>query len=268
MRVDAKFTLALANEHLYSVPYNKVEPRWLRLHTEASLAHAETLPPAEAIQVLDRAIIVAGPSSALFDLIKAKQADLPLEPLITPPTSGRVSDSLVAAKKRIPRQPPGPYITRADWPAMTKWRDANYLLGIAGPGRHVPVEVGRAYDDAGWTQKIVPFADFLQRAWGGSGPPMYLAQYDLLRQMPELQRDIMMPDQVWESDVDPMINVWMGSGGGELISPAHTVCPFNDTLIVGPMEQLLHPSRRPQTRVAGTPRNSHGGARRVHEEYI
>ena len=284
--IDPKFTLALANEHLYSVPYKQVDTRWLRLYIQASVAHARSLEAEEAIRVLDRAIIVAGPSVEIFDLIRQKQAHLSLPALSWAGSSritgevgrgGGVSSELVAAKQRIPRYEDGvsrrdagakrPYVTRTgiDWPALHKWHDANYLLSVAGPCRHVPVEVGRSYDEDGWTQKIVPFVDFLRRAWGGqnlsggrrqgaeartgeagkaepaeaegtSGPPMYLAQYDLLRQIPALQRDIAMPDQVWESEhgVEPMINVWMGSGGGEVVSPAHTVRPCLRSILFNP----------------------------------
>lgn len=135
------------------------------------------------------------------------------------------------------------------WPAIIRWRSAEYLLDRVGEGRMVPVEIGAAYDDAGWGQTIIPFRDFLHRAGydippenddrpSGASAPLYLAQHPLLSQFPGLERDIAIPDYVWSgpaptddmptyrppSNRDGMItNVWVGSGGGEIISPAHTV---------------------------------------------
>ena len=492
-----KFTLALANEHLSSVPYTSVDVRWLRLYISSSLALARLQESGEAVETLDKAIIVAGAGrdgdelgKEVFELLRDKQRGMVLPRLDVPvpaslacmkhkPELGdggcpcasvrtdmrdddngdsdgdsvidddrttrteqdklkHLSDLLVASHP-IPRisptsasssppndhttnHPAQPYITKITWPAMHRWSDPNYLLSIAGPGRYVPVEIGRAYDEPGWGQRIVPFEQFLRRAWrcpelldtggrtaggeasdgrgegpeskvvgsedggrGGAGeegvgrptkrrrlggyptiatdqprraetetetaasqvdgaftaspandplsvtatatkfqcqprvpppvdlqgtgkkelgPPMYLAQYDLFRQFPELQRDISMPDQVWAVDSDesadsdecddddddndeddhlddredgdrcadrsvqpdqnsgngtdqddrdirpaggqrarsrskpkirgtkksrprpadgPILNIWLGSGNGELVSPAHTV---------------------------------------------
>ena len=117
--------------------------------------------------------------------------------------------------------------------------------------------MGNAYDDVGWGQRIIPFRDFLARAGyavtpeqGGAGggketipdkQPFYLAQHPLFSQFPELERDISLPDYVWSGpsatddvpgyqtpkDGDGLaINVWIGSAGGEIVSPAHTVRGF------------------------------------------
>lgn len=131
-------------------------------------------------------------------------------------------------------------ITCPRWSAVDSWKSAQYLLDTAGPGRVVPVELGRAYDEVSWSQRILPFAEFLGRAGffhapnGEEEEAMYLAQYSLFRQMPDLQRDMAIPDYAW-SQLDandcpsyrppqtPEINVWIGSGSSEIISPAHTV---------------------------------------------
>ena len=134
------------------------------------------------------------------------------------------------------------------WPAIHRWKDPQYLLSQVGRGRWVPVEEGSSYDDSNWGQRIAPFEEFLARAGfpglstGTTKPstnrPMYLAQHSLFRQFPELKRDMILPAYV--SSAPPatasvpsyhppktedgvIINVWVGSGSGEIVSPAHTV---------------------------------------------
>lgn len=134
------------------------------------------------------------------------------------------------------------------WPALSRWSDPEYLLSRVGEGRHVPVEVGSSYDDHQWTQRIVPFREFLREAgfFGRNldanietdGPPMYLAQHSLFLQFPELEEDVSLPDYVWSAPPVPphfaeysapathdgvIMNVWIGSGSRSIVSPAHTV---------------------------------------------
>lgn len=134
------------------------------------------------------------------------------------------------------------------WPAIHRWKSAEYLLGLIGEGRVVPVEVGRAYDEVDWGQRIIPFRDFLARAGydieredddkSSTDSPLYLAQHPLLRQFPALERDISIPDFVWTCPSAPAsmpayrppitedgveTNVWVGSGKQDIVSPAHTV---------------------------------------------
>lgn len=135
------------------------------------------------------------------------------------------------------------------WTAITEWSDPTYILSNVGEGRHVPVEIGSAYSDREWGQQIVPLRGFLTRAGffgsqgcdmeAGSGePPMYLAQHSLFRQFPQLEHDITLPDYVWSAPPAPIdfpaymppsnregviTNVWIGSGYGKIVSPAHTV---------------------------------------------
>jgi len=133
------------------------------------------------------------------------------------------------------------------WSAFARWSDPQYLLSLVGGGRCVPVEEGNSYNDTDWGQRIVPFEDFLARAGflgfdntpdAPTGRPMYLAQHSLLRQFPELESDMSLPIYVGsgppptaefpsyrapDSESGVIVNVWVGSGSGEIVSPAHTV---------------------------------------------
>lgn len=135
------------------------------------------------------------------------------------------------------------------WSAVSTWSDPAYIMSSVGEGRHVPVEIGSAYSDRDWGQRIVRLRDFLTRAgFFGSRdrgrddksnePPMYLAQHSLFRQFPQLESDITLPDYVWSAPSPPadyptyvpptnregvITNVWIGSGSGSIVSPAHTV---------------------------------------------
>ncbi|OCF44360.1 hypothetical protein I317_01805 [Kwoniella heveanensis CBS 569] len=233
-----------------------------------------------------------------------------------------------------PRPPP--------WPAMERWRSARYLKQIAGVGRVVPVEVGGAYVDETWTQKIILFEEFLQvsgfsdavqlsgnnnsgdmtsnadnndccnlehqeHKWEGrSGSasdrtksdlghlkpdpphrndprpdvptqPLYLAQYALFDQFPELAKDISYPDYVWseppipvdyptyrppETDDGVVVNVWVGSGGGRIVSPAHTDPYYNCyAQVVGQKRVWLAPPKcGPYMHAYGTKVNGNKGS--------
>jgi hypothetical protein len=135
-----------------------------------------------------------------------------------------------------------------DTPALNAWRSPAYLLNAAGPGRYVPVEIGKSYTDQGWGQRIIRFETFLRgigydlsEVFPGSsaddaltededipeGQPLYLAQHALLDQFPALRPDIgALPDYVYSTPerydgevyVPPgneeglVMNVWVGSG--------------------------------------------------------
>lgn len=173
---------------------------------------------------------------------------------IPPPSAAQyASDPALYAQPFILRK----YI---DWPALEKWQSAEYLLDSTGE-RYVPVEVGAAYDTEGWGQRITSWRKFLQRAgWAvevesdseedgsdddNSGEasassesklhPLYLAQTALFTQFPALERDFTTPEYVFSkpqlpgytAPSDPLINVWVGSGSKEIVSPAHTDPYFN-----------------------------------------
>lgn len=189
--------------------------------------------PAKRTKVHDPAVLSFAPTS------------VPV--LATPPS---LENYLVHHREK-PFILPGYLSTASDhcppWPAISKWADPDYLLSRVGRGRWVPVEEGSAYDDRSWGQRIVPFEDFLRRAGFAldetdSTPiesrPMYLAQHSLFRQFPNLERDVVIPDYAWSNPAAPIdspayrpplnedgliVNVWIGSGSGEIVSPAHTV---------------------------------------------
>lgn len=100
------------------------------------------------------------------------------------------------------------------WPARSTrpWASRDYWFGRTLGGRRlVPVEIGRSYTDEGWGQQIMEFGEFVDRyIWredaegngdGDEGPQTgYMAQHDLLSQIPALRKDISIPDYCY---IDP-----------------------------------------------------------------
>ncbi|KAI9368324.1 hypothetical protein BJX61DRAFT_537350 [Aspergillus egyptiacus] len=114
------------------------------------------------------------------------------------------------------------------WPAISTrpWASRDYWFDRTFGGRRlVPVEVGRSYTDEGWGQRIMEFREFVNRyIWREPRPRSsttdadaaasaaaaddhlaeqeedsasqtgYLAQHDLLGQIPALRKDISIPD--------------------------------------------------------------------------
>ncbi|KAI1931826.1 hypothetical protein LOZ58_001155 [Ophidiomyces ophidiicola] len=96
------------------------------------------------------------------------------------------------------------------WPAFSSrpWSSGDYWSQQTFGGRRlVPVEVGRSYTDDGWGQRIIPFGEFVtEYVWRvgksnglsntESAEPQtgYLAQHNLLAQIPALRNDISIPD--------------------------------------------------------------------------
>ncbi|KAI5305691.1 hypothetical protein KEM56_003614 [Ascosphaera pollenicola] len=165
------------------------------------------------------------------------------------------------------------------WPALSSWSSRKYWMEKTFDGRRlVPVEIGRSYTDEGWGQKIMPFGDFARlHLWDNhtskdasatrrhEDEPMsdhgesdnetgYLAQHDLLSQIPSLRADISIPDFCYvdapppdpgtplyeklkataktkpiiasghsashdEDMVEPLVNTWLGPAG--TMSPLH-----------------------------------------------
>lgn len=134
------------------------------------------------------------------------------------------------------------------WPALSgkqAWSRVSYLMARTMGGRRlVPVEVGRSYTDEGWGQKIVTFKEFLEGLLvrKDKSDIGYLAQHDLLAQIPALRHDIYIPDYCFSSAPpqpskplgkktpklkDPLLNIWFGPAG--TVSPLHTD-PYHNIL--------------------------------------
>ena len=107
-----------------------------------------------------------------------------------------------------------------DWPALTSW-SVERLVRLAGP-KTVPVEIGRRYTDHDWTQQLMTVESFARDFLCPSPSRVgYLAQHQLLDQVPALGQDILTPDYCYTGNSDqPEVNVWIGPAG--TVSPAHT----------------------------------------------
>lgn len=152
------------------------------------------------------------------------------------------------------------------WPATSLWRNPSYLLRVTLGGRRmVPVEVGKSYLDAGWSQRMMPFKDFMKDFLLSKSPEDvgYLAQHDLFAQIPALKNDIAIPDYCYTSPPppskaaartagldsaghldEPMLNAWFGPKGTR--TPLHTD-PYHNILcqVVGyKYVRLYKPSER------------------------
>ncbi|RKP06731.1 hypothetical protein THASP1DRAFT_11644, partial [Thamnocephalis sphaerospora] len=110
-----------------------------------------------------------------------------------------------------------------EWPACKRWHDARYLLRVLGR-RWVPVELGQRYTDAAWRQQLMRFDAFLDAhvvptddASQSPAQVGYLAQHDLFYQVPQLRRDILVPDYCYAAAVQT--HAWLGPAG--TISPLH-----------------------------------------------
>eukprot|EP00920_Eleutheroschizon_duboscqi_P040492 GHVT01096923.1.p1 GENE.GHVT01096923.1~~GHVT01096923.1.p1 ORF type:complete len:459 (+),score=13.06 GHVT01096923.1:899-2275(+) len=110
----------------------------------------------------------------------------------------------------------------SSWPAINKWTSINYLQKVAGR-RTVPVEIGSTYTSSKWTQKLLTVGDFLHKYINNSDTSgiAYVAQHELLEQIPRFNRDVPTPDYALCGSTDTLIRMfWLGPAG--TISPLHT----------------------------------------------
>lgn len=143
----------------------------------------------------------------------------------------------------------------SSWPALRRWALPRYWDSVAG-NRTVPVEVGSSYLEQGWSQELKTLRSFLdEHVFPGSPSSAssaskgrktgYLAQHDLLEQVPELGRDVLTPDyalalsaadggggegersvggegeeQEEQGEPDITRNLWLGPA--RTLSPLHT----------------------------------------------
>jgi len=272
---------------------------WRGIYTDSCIVRAFAVSRQSlllAISTLDRAIIIAGPfGDGRLDLILGLIRDFQL-PLSQPYVVKAMSPTPSAPgsfKCTIPQlsfaptfltfqsqHSHQPFILRnyaQDWPAMRDrpWRSAAYLRSVAGPGRLVPVEIGKDYRSGDWKQELMDWTDFLstidfddQQSSRNEEIIFYLAQHDLIKQFPALREDIIIPDYVYVSlpcvdypDYRPLqhgyetlLNAWLGPKGAT--SPAHTdpyhncyvqVVGYKSVWLAPPsVSPLMHPFQHPQ----------------------
>ncbi|RPA72255.1 Clavaminate synthase-like protein [Ascobolus immersus RN42] len=167
----------------------------------------------------------------------------PIPPIKFPIPRYKNPPSLPAFRAHISQPCPTPFIISSlttSYPCSTTnpWHSTSYLLSVTNTGKRlVPVEVGEAYTSSDWGQEIIPFRDFLSKyiLHPDGNKRGYLAQHHLLRQIPALRNDLVVPDYCYispttskeqEGDEDeaepaaPILNTWFGPPS--TISPLHT----------------------------------------------
>ncbi|KAH9977358.1 hypothetical protein BGW80DRAFT_1473248 [Lactifluus volemus] len=295
-QLDQLISQAYAN--LLALPITD-NHQWRRLYSDASILRslvdlASPQAPNEETAItcvtrLDHALIIAGApgqgtQTLVQDLILTIQAEyLPQEPFNPAVLQSRSPSThiptLSTSSGTIPRliNPPPlsvfrrelldrPFILTGfalDWPAMNEhpWHSIEYLRSVAGRGRVVPVEVGTDYRTNDWTQRMMPWHDFLNVLERDQNHPrtiLYMAQHNLFSQFPALREDILVPDYVFTAPKAPtayplyrppkneeelVLNAWLGPAGA--VSPAHTDPYFNlyaKAQVVGRKTVWLAPS--------------------------
>ncbi|KAJ1920250.1 hypothetical protein H4219_001483 [Mycoemilia scoparia] len=123
-------------------------------------------------------------------------------------------------------------------PGQRNWQNLEYLRKKVGPHRLVPIEIGSRYTDDTWRQEYMEFGDYIDKVLIPSlkspsekeaGDVYYLAQHNLLLQVPELQDDFVVPDYAMAStgrtrkggqdEEDVVVHHWIGPKG--TVTPLH-----------------------------------------------
>jgi [protein]-arginine 3-hydroxylase / protease len=89
--------------------------------------------------------------------------------------------------------------------------------------RTVPIELGKKYDSDDWSQGMFRFGEFLKEFMSAESKESrsgYLAQHDLFDQVPQLRKDIAVPDFCAIGSTETVIKSWIGPAN--TISTMHT----------------------------------------------
>ncbi|POW18050.1 hypothetical protein PSTT_00127 [Puccinia striiformis] len=254
----------LSDEKLSSYVYKEVPNHWRQLYTDSILLKVSSIFALQTsfsrnegedidwmgiIRLLDMALIISGAPGrgrrgAIFFLIESIQAEYikRAEEIEERPEKRRKTlhdcsrgegGSTPNVINSIPVLADAPS-TEDFVKSMHKSPSIEYLKAVAGPGRVVPVEIGKSYTEEDWSQKIMGWDEFLSVINESSNPDrlIYLAQYNLFNQFPTLKHDIQIPEYVDcelpphdrtrpETEDGVILNVWLGPAG--TISPAHQV---------------------------------------------
>lgn len=264
-----------SHARMRNAPSSSALTVWRSIYTDAcivrALGHSMVSDHLQSISTLDHAIIIAGPCGEgrldlVLDMIGRIQASVPADVAAASHPLATMQAHIDSPSCTIPTpQPPSllafkkthshsPFILRnyaSEWPAVHNWKSASYLRSISGPGRVVPVEIGRDYRLGDWKQELMSWdillsaLDFEDQLSSGSSTDLYyLAQHDLTKQFPSLRDDIILPDYLYASitptdypeyrppnnDDQVILNTWLGPKN--TMSPAHIVRTILTVLVM------------------------------------
>jgi lysine-specific demethylase 8 len=157
---------------------------------------------------------------------------------IEPPTKRRRIEQSIPHVQRLPLSKFKEHVDKQepviitdsiqDWIAHQQWKNPKYLLKKAAY-RTVPIEIGKDYLDQDWTQKLLPFHEYLRDyVYGTSTKTGYLAQHTLFEQIRPLSSDIEEPMYGLAFGNLVSRNAWFGPKG--TVSPLHTD-PYDNLLV-------------------------------------